>query len=157
MGDHSSIEARVRRLEDIESLRRLMASYHQVCDGWTDAGTHKDPEAIAALFTEDGEWAVTAREPAPKGRAQIAAMARELQAVPWVVHFVVNPIVDIDGDAAQGTFKGVIRVRKVPGASLEWTMGLYRLDAVRTPSGWRIRRLDWEPMTSSERFDPANL
>ena len=58
---HSSIEARLQRLEDIESVRRLMATYHQLCDGWTETGTHKNPAGIASLFTEDGEWAVMAR------------------------------------------------------------------------------------------------
>jgi SnoaL-like domain len=154
---NSSIEARLQWLEDVESVRRLMASYHQECDGWTDAGTHKDPAAIAGLFTVDGEWAVTARNPPPKGHEQIAGMARELQAIPWIVHFVVNPVVEVDGDTAHGTFKGVIRRRHHLEDELSWNMGIYRLHAVRTADGWRMKRLDWESMTSTTPFDPANL
>ncbi len=157
MAADSSIEARLQRLEDIESVRRLMATYHQLCDGWTETGTHKNPAGIASLFTEDGEWAVTARQPAPKGPEQIASMARELQAIPWIVHFVVNPVVDVDGDTACGTFKGVIRRRHRREDNLSWNMGLYRLPAVRTADGWRMKRLDWESMTTTTPFDPVNL
>jgi hypothetical protein len=157
VGADSSIEARLQRLEDVESVRRLMATYHELCDGWTEAGTHKDPAAIAGLFTEDGEWAVTARQPPPKGPEQIASMARELQAIPWIVHFVVNPVVDVYGDTANGTFKGVIRRRHHAEDPLSWNMGLYRLHAVRTANGWRMKRLDWESMLAAKPFDPADL
>ena len=157
MAADSSVQARLQMLEDIESVRRLMATYHQLCDGWTESGTHKDAAAIARLFTEDGEWAVTAREPAPKGHEQIAAMARELQAIPLIVHFVVNPMVDIDGDTANGTFKGVIRRRHHGEDQLSWNMGVYRLLAVRTADGWQMKRLDWESMTSTTPFDPVDL
>jgi ketosteroid isomerase-like protein len=153
----SSIEARLQRLEDIESVHRLMATYHQLCDGWTEVGTHKDPAAIARLFTEDGEWAVTARQPPPKGPEQIASMARELQAIPWIVHFVVNPMVDVDGDTATATFKGVIRRRHHPEDDLSWNMGIYHLHAVRTADGWRMKRLGWESMIVTTPFDPASL
>jgi ketosteroid isomerase-like protein len=150
----STFEDRLRAVEAKLAVHELMARYHNAVDGWTELGTHKDPEAIAALFTDDGVWDVTARQPAPKGHAEIAALAVDLQAVPWVIHTVVNPIVDIDGREATAEFKGLLRVRRTPSNELEWSIGRYRLLARSTSDGWRIARLSWEPMTARERFEP---
>lgn len=103
----NTLEERLQAVEDMLAVQQLMAFYHNAVDGWDERGTHKDPEAIAALFTEDGVWDVTAREPAPTGRAEVAQLAKDLQAVPWVIHTVVNPIVSPDGDEATGEFKGI--------------------------------------------------
>jgi ketosteroid isomerase-like protein len=151
----TTFEERLQAVEDKLAVHELMAHYHNAVDGWDELGTHKDPEAIAALFTEDGVWAVTAREPAPTGHAQIAALAADLQAVPWVIHTVVNPIVDVDGQEATAEFKGLLRVRRTPSDEIEWSIGRYRLRARRLPDGWRIASLSWEPMTARDRFTPA--
>jgi ketosteroid isomerase-like protein len=150
------IENRLRRLEDVQEIQALMARYHQATDGWTDHGTHRDPAAIAALFTDDGEWDVTDRTPPPAGRAEIESLAAELHAaVPWIIHTVLNPIVDVDGDAATGEFKGLLRVRPEHDGRLAWSVGVYRLTARRTNDGWRIQRLRWEPVTDASPFSPA--
>jgi hypothetical protein len=148
------IENRVQCLEDIEAVRNLMASYHRACDGWGPAGTHVDPQAIADLFTEDGVWGVTGRQPQPTGHAEIIQLAKDLQSIPWIVHFVLNPVVHVDGDTAYGEFKGIIRVRFQESGRFVWGMGLYRCDAVRTTEGWRIRSLQWEPFIG-ELYQPA--
>lgn len=147
------LERRVRVIEDVLAVQHLMANYHNAVDGWDERGTHRDPGAIADLFTEDGVWDVTAREPAPTGREEIAALARDLQAVPWIIHTLVSPIVSAEGDRATGEFKGILRVGRAGGEALRWSMGRYRLDARRTPEGWRIQRLSWEPMTEAQRFN----
>jgi hypothetical protein len=148
------VDARLRRLEDIEALRALMARYHVLCDGGHGRGTHPDPDAIAELFTEDGEWDETTRQPAPKGRAEIAAMARELQAVAWIVHSAVNPLIVVEGDTATGEFKGVLRVKLGESSPVVGVVGIYRMVAARTPDGWRFRSLAWEPVTHG-RYDPG--
>jgi ketosteroid isomerase-like protein len=150
-----TLEERVRTLEDIEDVRVLMARYHQACDGWDEHGTHRDPDAIAALFTEDGVWDVTAAQPAPTGHAEIAALARKLQVVPWIVHMIVSPVVEVSGDIATGVLKGILRVRMTDAARLNWATGQYQLTARRTRDGWRIASLSWETTSESERYDPS--
>lgn len=145
-----SIEERVRRLEDIEAVRRLMAQYHRACDGWDEAGSHKDPQAIADLFTDDGVWGIPAQHPFARGRAEIAALAERLQSIDWIVHFVVNPIVEIDGDAATAEFKGIVRIQPDAGRAAGWTMGVYRAACRRTPGGWRFRSLDWDTLSVTQ-------
>ena len=44
------IEARLRRLEDIEAIKQLKALYCKFCDDGYDA------DGIAGIFTEQGIW-----------------------------------------------------------------------------------------------------
>jgi hypothetical protein len=151
----TTLEERLQAVEAVLAVQELMARYHDACDGWDESGSHKDPGAIAALFTEDGLWDVTARQPAPRGRAEIAALASQLQAIPWIVHAVVNPIIESGGDRATAQFKGILRLKLQPSAPLVWSLGRYHLDARRTSDGWRIASLSWEPMTESKRYNPG--
>ena len=48
--DPKKHEDRLKKLEDIESIRRLKAAYCAACDD------DHDGEAIGALFIEDGTW-----------------------------------------------------------------------------------------------------
>jgi hypothetical protein len=148
----AGLSRQVRRIRDAEEVRRLMHLYHQACDGWDGGGTHKDPLAIATLFVPDGVWDIPIERDgvwnAPsagglKGHAAIAAEAEHLQITPWVIHYVVNPIVDIDGDSANGRFKAFVRVAD-PNRSFAWVCGIYHVDAVRTTEGWKFARLEWQ-------------
>jgi hypothetical protein len=50
------LEQRLRRLEDIEEIKKLKARYCEACDrGWDGRASH-DLEKIVALFTEDAVW-----------------------------------------------------------------------------------------------------
>lgn len=155
-----SAEERLRRLEDIEAVRLLMARYHQECDGWGADGTHRRPDAIADLFIDDGVWGIPKPEGATTevpavGRDQIMALAEELQAVDWIVHFVVNPVVEVDGDAATAEFKGIVRMRGTPSAPAGWALGIYRADAVRAAEEWRFRSLSWETLSVTQEPPPG--
>jgi hypothetical protein len=151
----TTLEERLQAVEAVLAVQELMARYHDACDGWDESGTHKEPHAIAALFTEDGLWDVTDRRPAPRGRVAIAALAAELQSIPWIVHAVVNPIIESGGDRATAQFKGILRLKLQPSAPFVWSLGRYHLDATRMPDGWRIASLSWEPMTESKRYHPG--
>ena len=50
MADLNALEARLRRLEDIEALKQLKAQYCAACDDGYDA------DRLASLFTEDAVW-----------------------------------------------------------------------------------------------------
>ncbi|MEZ4292808.1 MAG: nuclear transport factor 2 family protein [Myxococcota bacterium] len=68
----TDIEARLRRLEDLQAIQQLFVDYGQ----HLDAG---DVDAYAALFTEDGELKLGPLGKA-KGREQIkAVMARSIE------------------------------------------------------------------------------
>ena len=87
--DEATIETRVRRLEDIEAIRKLKA----LCCLHVD---REDSEAFADLFVEDGAFIGAFQE--LRGREAI----REIRFWPFMVHYVSNPIIDVNGDSAIG-------------------------------------------------------
>jgi len=92
----ATLEARIRRLEDIEALRQLKVRYAAFCDDDYDA------DGIASLFTDDGIW-----DGGQMGCCEGKKAIREFfstsdRAVPFAIHHVTNPLIEIDGDRATG-------------------------------------------------------
>lgn len=65
--------------------------------------------------------------------------------MPFVVHYVTNPIIEIDGDHATGHWHALVTMT-VPGGQALWTLGYYIEDYVQTPDGWKFKTM---------RFDTA--
>jgi hypothetical protein len=128
---------RIRRLEDLEEIRRLQALYCRYSDrGFANAGT--DPEALAQLFVADGVWEVEGGD--VRGRAAIAARLRRFG--PFGFHLTVNGDVVVDGDEAHARWHAL-----VPATSLDdravWTAGVYDTELARTADGWRFVRVSF--------------
>ena len=129
------IERRLRGLEDIEEIKRLKARYCSYCDD------HYDPEGIAALFTEDGVWDGGTRGKA-EGRAGIRDLfTRVTPLVPFSVHMVMNPIIEVEGDTAKGSwyFLGALTVAKENEAV--WAAARYDDEYARVNGEWKYSRL----------------
>ena len=90
------LERRIKALEDIEEIKKLKARYCAYCDAGYDA------DAIAALFTEDAVWdgGMRGRAEEREGIRDFFAMAP--QRLPFAIHMVMNPIIEVEGDAATG-------------------------------------------------------
>jgi len=86
----SDMERELRRLKDIEAIVRLRSLYCYYAD-------LKDCDNWANLFTEDGVFETDVFG-IHRGRETI----RALQHLPFAVHYVANPIIDVDGDRATG-------------------------------------------------------
>ncbi len=84
------IERELQRLKDVEAIIRLRSLYCYYAD-------LKDCDNWANLFTEDGVFETDVFG-IYKGRETI----RALQHLPFAVHYVMNPIIDVDGDRASG-------------------------------------------------------
>jgi uncharacterized protein (TIGR02246 family) len=90
------LERRIRVLEDIEAIRRLKARYADACD------RNYDADAIASLFAEDAVWdgGTFGRY---EGREAIRAFFEGVSNdIPFAMHYMVNPIIEIDGEFATG-------------------------------------------------------
>ena len=90
------IEKTVQRLADIEDIKQLKARYALACDD------DYNPDKLAALFSQDAIWDGGILGYA-EGRAAIHDFFSASSAlVPFAVHQITTPLIEIDGNAATG-------------------------------------------------------
>lgn len=90
------LEARIVKLEDIESIKQLKARYCEICDDM------HNPDRIASVFAEDAIWE-SADFGKAKGHEAICTLFREFQKMfSFSQHNIMNPIIEVDGDHATG-------------------------------------------------------
>ena len=129
------LEARVRRLEDVEAIRQLKARYCRLCDDGYDA------DRLADLFTEDAVWDGGALGKA-EGRERIRRFfQRTPQVMPFAVHMVMNPIIDVAGDGATGTWYLLQAASYAPEGVALWGSARYDEEYVRVGGEWKFKRL----------------
>ena len=99
-----TLEARLRRLEDLEAIRDLIARYGPMAD----AG---DGEGLASLFTPDGRYTIAAFAEA-QGRKEISALLdtpshRQLMQ-DGCAHLLGPVTIKLNGDHATATGHSVV-------------------------------------------------
>jgi hypothetical protein len=96
--DIADLERRVTIQEDIEAIKQLKARYCAVCDD--DHNTEK----ITTLFVEDGIWE-GADLGSHQGHDAIRALFQSFkERISFSQHNVMNPIIEVNGDRATGTW-----------------------------------------------------
>jgi limonene-1,2-epoxide hydrolase len=90
------LHTRIRRLEDIEAVKQLKYRYCMACDD------DYNPAELAPLFTEDAVWDGGAMGRFEGREAIRTFFAGASKLVPFAVHQVTNPVIEIDGDLAHG-------------------------------------------------------
>ena len=96
--DLTDLERRIRALEDIEAIKQLKYRYADACDRGYDADT------LADLFTEDAIWdgGVFGRY---DGQEAIRNYFRGVSSdIVFAMHYMMNPIIEVDGDEARGAW-----------------------------------------------------
>jgi len=146
------LEARLRRLEDIEAIRRLKAAYCACGDGgWPEHGpSHMGP--FADLFVEDAVWDGRPIAAFAEGREAIHELVvLGSRPIPFVMHNVMNPEIDIaaDGNTATGKWH-VIAPLSRPDGSSHLIFGTYDERYVRTAQGWRFQSIRFVAARSGE-------
>jgi hypothetical protein len=118
-------------------------------------------DVMADLFVEE------ATASTPGGTAQgrlalVAQAARNHQPEDRIQHVITNVLVDLDGDRATVRANLVVHFSAPAGEPalappLRFTLGeVYRFEAVRTPPGWRLSRVETTPVwMSGTRPQPA--
>ena len=118
-------------LEDKEAIRELFSDYCFRMD------TVQFRE-LGELFTEDGEW--IAPYSRARGPAEIAGlMARNIPAEPRRKHFIMNSLIQLDGDRATARTSYLVILQAAGAALVPSVAGTYEDMLVRTPAGWRFR------------------
>jgi hypothetical protein len=135
VSDPITLEARLRRLEDIEEIRQLKARYCALADrGYEGAGN--DDDGFAELFVDDGVFEASVGP--IRGREAIRARCGHFQ--PFGLHLAVNPAIEVDGDTATAAWSALIPSTTADDRAL-LVAGRYEEELVRTASGWRYKHV----------------
>jgi hypothetical protein len=151
----ATIEERLRRLEDIDSIKRLKAVYAEWADAKytaehekkTDAELHSIAWEQALCFTEDAQWRA-----GPFGQLDgRQAIYESFRAKSWrfTMHLFMNPIIEVNGDEATGRWLTWLlatdKIEQKPVHMVAATHDTYR----RVDGRWLIAttRLDIKFMT----------
>jgi len=133
----ASVEQRLRRLEDVEEIRRLLEEYARCLD----AGDHA---AYAELFTEDGE--LDAQLGTAKGREAIRALLDArlgdggAPARRTAFHQIGNATIDVEGDRATSRVTWAYVTHDDGSYPLILQVGHYDDLLARDGGRWRFRR-----------------
>jgi hypothetical protein len=138
--DDAELE-RLRRAADKVEIIEVLSRYHQLVDA-------KDIEGLDLVFTDDARCEYLGQEElfgipgdSPTGLAEIKAFLADALAPVDTRHNMTNHVFSaLDGDTAHTRSYLVGR---------GGTEGVYEVDHVRTPAGWRMRQMILE-----QRFDP---
>ena len=131
------IAERLRALEDREAIRDLIARYGPLAD----AG---DAEAVAALWSEEGSYAVGGMGEAC-GRAAIAALIsgplHQSLLADGCAHVLTSPAIDLAGDSAVARCHSVV-FRHEDGEWAPVRVAANRWELRRGADGWQVVRRD---------------
>jgi ketosteroid isomerase-like protein len=134
-----SLEERVRLIEDREEIMRLRVKYTIFNDGgWNGMPTHHDIDGLMDMFAPDAVWDGSPSMPLAEGWHAIRQLMIDFQATPFVMHNVMNPLIDIDGDTARGDWHAIIPIGAGEGQAL-WVLGKYEDEYVRLDGRWKFK------------------
>lgn len=129
------LEARITRLEDLEAIKQLKARYCEICDD------DHDPDRITTLFTEDGIWEAKGIGEA-KGHAEIRKLFQRFQkAIRFSQHMTMNPVIEVDGETATGTWYFFGPFTMEQGNQALWQACRYHESYRKVEGKWLIERL----------------
>jgi hypothetical protein len=129
----TALEQTVQRLADIEDIKQLKARYASACDD------DYNPDRLAPLFAEDAIWdgSILGYAEGREGIREFFANASSL--VPFAVHQVSNPLIEIDGDTATGQW--FLWQPMVLGEQALWLSAVYEDQYVRVDGKWLYQHL----------------
>ncbi|MGV9668314.1 nuclear transport factor 2 family protein [Nocardia niigatensis] len=140
----AALEDRLCRVEDELAITRLIAAYGPL----VDAGA---AEAVAELWTEDGEYDVEGWHMRDRGqvRAMVESQAHQSLIAAGSAHFLGPVSVIVDGDTAAAVCESLL-VRRRDGQFFVWRAGANHFRLARTPEGWRIAQRVTRALDGSE-------
>ncbi len=128
-----NLPQRVRQLEDMLAIQRLLTDYGRTLDDRDSAG-------FARLFAREGEW-VAPPDFRTRGPEAIQAMIDRLLAntpPSGRAHYITNLSIDIDGDQATAHCRFVLVEPIADGSPRIRLSGHYDDELVREDGHWRF-------------------
>lgn len=132
----NGVEARLRKLEDIESIRQLKARYLSRCDA-------KDVEGMRDCFVPGKVEIDYGAIGVFDNRDQLIDVFQRLGGHDHIVdmHHGVNPEIDVlDNDRARGTWGLYFHQINTQEKTLTQLGAYYEDEYLRTDSGWKISK-----------------
>jgi ketosteroid isomerase-like protein len=134
-----TLEERIRKLEDIDEIKQLKARYAAACDNNYDADT------ITVMFTEDGVFDAGELGKA-EGREELRAFFRRVpESTSFALHYILNAIIEVDGDRATGKWYLLQPTTLIKGNQAIWFAATYDDEYKRVEGKWRFRRVNVTP------------
>lgn len=136
--DLAALEQRIRRLEDLEAIKALKTRYALACDADYDA------DALAAMFTEDAVWdggAIGVNVGREAIRTFFQGSSRRIS---FAKHHMLNPLIEIDGDTATGTWYLLQTCTYIDGDQAVWGAATYHDRYVRAGGTWKFAHVRLE-------------
>ncbi len=133
-----TFEEQVARLSAIEDIKQLKAHYCALCD------TGYQPEPLAALFTEDGIWDGGEQFGRYVGRDEIRNFFAGVSGqIVFAAHLVLNPIITVNGDSANGKWWLLMpcTTAEEGGKEARWLAAEYDDDYVKVNGAWLYKHL----------------
>ena len=136
-----ALEARIKKLEDIEAIKQLMHNYTY----WLDYG---EMDKALDCFMDDARMDVGMRGGAEEGQDSFEFKCEGKEEISnfyhlmvhqkdrfSASHFILNPVVTVEGDKAKGIFY-LLEPTKIARAM--WGHGRYDMEFVNHNGQWKI-------------------
>lgn len=138
-----TLEDRVQRIEDIEAIRKLKATYCFLCDAGLD--DKKIREELISHFTADARIDF-GLGPASKfqGREGLEVFFGQVVpgAVSFCMHMVHNAIIEVEGDHATGKWYYEAPTTDAGSGRAQWMAGTYLEEYLREDGEWKFVSID---------------
>ncbi len=136
-----TLEARIKNLEDIEAIKKLMFNYTY----WLDYG---EMDKALDCFAEDAKIDIRMRGGAEEGKDSFELSCEGKEEIRnfyslmihqkdrfSASHLILNPVVDVEGDSATGIF---YLLEPTAIARAMWGHGRYDMEFKRINDKWKI-------------------
>jgi len=139
-----NLEQRITRLEDVESIKRLKATYCYLVDSGLDDSSQMD--AFEPLFAND-IWVDFDFLGTHKGKAAVLYFYQGIaDLLSYSAHQLTNPLIDVTGDRATGQWYVLVPMTFRKTGRAVWLQARYDEEYLKLDGRWL-----WQSITA--RFD----
>jgi len=142
------IEARIRRLEDIEEIKQLQAKYAYFID-------MLQPEEVVKLMVKDvkAEYGLWGSYQGTDGF--LTFLKNIIPVSPMMRHEIFMPLIEVKGDKAKGTWYlfGPFTALRPEGKVAVWIQGKYENEYVKVDGEWKFSHIRFTPSLYSPYED----
>lgn len=132
----TSVEERLRFLEDKEAIREVLIDYGRALD-------RRDTQAYADLFAADGEWSGgvgQSKTPAGIKKMLDDLFAKSTGGFSKAHHIMANMVIKLDGDMATAASRWIWMTSDADGSPTVMRAGYYDDSMIRENGSWKFQK-----------------